>query len=163
EVLEEEIVQTLLDIKEGKYSNILEDIDIEKEWKFLEEKKQRSGRSSIYLSSKREFWTYGVAASIILLISITFVFNQTNQNPGFEAPIIVNNNIESGSDKVILTLEDGSKVVLEKGTTYRINHVTSNGEEIIYLPAGQLGLATNNQITYNTLTIPRRSILYLII
>ncbi|MDO5970096.1 hypothetical protein Q4Q35_09780, partial [Flavivirga aquimarina] len=46
EVLEEEIVQTLLDIKEGKYSNILEDIDIEKEWKFLEEKKQRSGRSS---------------------------------------------------------------------------------------------------------------------
>ena len=53
-----------------------------------------------------------------------------NQDQNFEAPIIVNNNIEIGTDKATLTLEDGSNITLEKGTppAYQTAHVTSNGE-----------------------------------
>ena len=166
--------QILSDIKAGKYSNLLKEINTEKDWKTLKRKIQRSKRSK----RSFKFWTYGMAASIVLCISITFVFNKTNQKPDFGEPTMINNHIETGTNKAILTLEDGSEVALEKGTPYQTDYVTSNGEEIIY------NTATNNEqpdqasknssvdyfsegvsgrVAYNTLTIPRGGQFYILL
>ena len=141
--------QMLSDIKKGKHLNLLEEIDTEKDWKSLKRKRQRSRKPF-------RLWVYGIAASIVLFISITFVFNKTNQGPELGVPIIVNNNIETGTDKAILTLGDGSEVPLEKGTPYQTDHINSNGEEIIYK-------ATGKDITYNTLTIPKGGQFYILL
>ena len=88
------------------------------------------------------------AASILLIISLTVFFNK-NKEEQFIEPIIVNNQIEIGSDKATLTLADGSNIVLGKGQVYESVNVKSNGEEIIY------NKKPNKEITYNYLTIPR--------
>ncbi|GAA3603736.1 FecR domain-containing protein [Flavivirga amylovorans] len=145
--------QMLSEIKSGKHLELLKEIDTEKDWKILERKiQQRSGKSS-------KFWYYGAAATVALLITIGFVFNKTNQEQDFAEPIIVNNNIEIGTDKAILTLEDGSDVVLGKGAVYESNHVASNGEELIYKTSNQKQTKNN----YNTLTIPRGGQFYILL
>ena len=60
--------------------------------------------------------------------------------------------IQPGSDKAILTLEDGKQVKLAKGETYTTEKVRSNGENLIYLDNKQ---ASGKKIAYNYLTIPR--------
>ncbi|MDO5968470.1 FecR family protein [Flavivirga aquimarina] len=151
--------QMLSDIKTGKYSSLLKEIDAKKDWKALKIKKGHSKKAF-------KFWSYGIAASIVLLISIGLVvFNKTNQGSHIEAPIVVNNNIETGKNKAILTLEDDSEVTLEKGISYHTDHVTSNGEGVIYQPAGQAG---NNKdaskgMVYNTLTVPRGGQFYILL
>lgn len=64
-------------------------------------------------------------------------------------PIIVDNQIETGTDKATLTLEDGSQVALGQGTTYERANATSNGEEIVY------SQTTAPETSINTLTVPR--------
>ena len=65
----------------------------------------------------------------------------------------MNNNIEPGTDKATLTLEDGTEVVLEKGQEYLAENLVSNGEEIIY--DEKTSSIANQEIAYNYLTIPR--------
>ncbi len=147
--------QILSNIKESAYSELLNDIDAKEDWKPLKRKiKKRSKKA-------RRFWSYGIAASLVLLISLTFVFNKTDQDQGIEfgTPVIVNNNIETGTDKATLTLEDGSEVALEKGTPYQTANVTSNGEEIVYNKADKS--KPNHYIAYNVLTIPRGGQFYI--
>ncbi|MDO5980827.1 FecR family protein [Flavivirga spongiicola] len=99
---------------------------------------------------KLRFIKYGaIAASIALLVSLTLFFNGDNSK-GVD-PVIVNNDIPTGTDKAILTLEDGSAVVLEKGQNYTENNLTSNGEHIVYKTLE----ASKQEIAYNYLTIPR--------
>ena len=150
--------QMLSDIKKGTYSNLLKEINTEKDWKTLKRKIQRSKRSK----RSFKFWTYGIAASVALFISITFVFNKTNQDPDFGEPTVVNNHIETGTNKAILTLEDGSEVALEKGTPYQTDRVTSNGEEIIYNTSTNNQQPTTNNQT-NTLTIPKGGQFYILL
>ncbi|MDO5978217.1 FecR family protein [Flavivirga spongiicola] len=158
EIFDEKIKEQMLtNIKEGERLKLLKEIDTEKDWKALERKIQGSRKPF-------RLWTYGVAASVVLLISIAFVFNNTNKDQNFDAaPIIVNNNIEIGTDKAILTLEDGSAITLEKGQVYESNNITSNGEEIIYKVTNNQKPATNNQSNYNTLTIPRGGQFYILL
>lgn len=96
---------------------------------------------------KKLYLKYAVAASVIIIVSLFLVKKITT--PKITAPIIVNNNIESRSNKATLTLGDGSEVTLVKGKTSVIKNATSTGEEIIYQPTA------NSQISYNYLTIPR--------
>ncbi|MFI1772437.1 FecR family protein [Thalassobellus citreus] len=104
---------------------------------------------------KRRFskktWLYSVAASITILLAVTFTtykYNTTNSKP-----IIVNNNIDNGTNKATLTIEDGSSIVLEKGQDYvaSTGNIISNGEEIIY----ETKKTNLTKTAYNTLTIPR--------
>lgn len=92
---------------------------------------------------------YAVAASIVLLISLTFILNRNNTQ--IYEPIIVNNNIKVGTDKATLTLEDGTNVVLEKGQQYVSDHLKSNGEALVY------NTKTNKkpEVVYNYITTPR--------
>ena len=97
---------------------------------------------------RKLYWKYAVAASIVLLITLPFIFNRDNTQV---APTIVDSNIEAGTNKATLTLEDGSEVILEKGQTYTAGNIVSNGEEIIY----KTGSSLKTETVYNYLTIPR--------
>ncbi|MBJ7881858.1 FecR family protein [Gelidibacter salicanalis] len=68
---------------------------------------------------------------------------------------VVENNIQIGTNKATLTLENGSIVLLEKGTLYESQNISSNGDEIVYNAVDSQSVVTNNVIQYNYLTIPR--------
>lgn len=97
---------------------------------------------------KKPFFKYAVAASAALLITLTAVFKQQNQNAIAK---VVPNKIEIGTDKAMLTLEDGSTVVLEKGKTYANKNVNSTGKELLYNKSN----SSSSKVAYHYLTIPR--------
>ncbi|MBG7630505.1 MAG: DUF4974 domain-containing protein [Bacteroidetes bacterium] len=102
------------------------------------------------LENRQKIYKYIAAASVLLVISLTVFFNK-NEDTQFIEPIIVDRNISVGTDKAILTLEDGELLTLEKGTTTQTKNASSNGEEIIYNKSDN----KNSKIAYNYLTIPR--------
>ncbi len=95
-----------------------------------------------------------VAAAVFIGILATGYFFKANllDNPVENSPVIVNN-IESGTDKAILTLSDGSVVALEKGESFKTKNANSNGEQIVYGSPNKKN--TPSEIVYNYLTIPR--------
>lgn len=97
---------------------------------------------------KKSFFKY--AAVILLFLSAGYLYLD-KINPFNNTPIIVNNNIEIGTDKATLTLGDGTNITLEKGLQYISQNIESNGEKIIYKSSKK----TKPEIAYNYLTIPR--------
>ncbi|TGV01813.1 FecR family protein [Flavivirga rizhaonensis] len=112
------------------------------------EHKERSAKKIFSL------WpVYAAAASLVLFISISFLFS-TDNNVIHEIEVpttIADNEILIGTDKAILTLEDGSSIALEKGQSYNSSNVKSNGKTLVYKPEN----TKKAEITYNYLTIPR--------
>jgi hypothetical protein len=86
-----------------------------------------------------------------ILFSIYFFKNGIYDKSVETNPVIVNTTIESGTDKATLTLGNGTKVSLEKGTSFQTQNANSNGEEIIY----EAGERKTTEVVYNYLTIPR--------
>jgi hypothetical protein len=90
------------------------------------------------------------AAILLLFISVGYVyFTKNNTSVDISTPIIVNNNIEPIKSKAVLTLQDGSTVVLGKGQNYTANNVEAHDEELVYSPESK------QTIDYNFLTVPR--------
>ena len=90
------------------------------------------------------------AAVLLLFISVGYVyFTKNNTSVDISTPIIVNNNIEPIKSKAVLTLQDGSTVVLGKGQNYTANNVEAHDEELVYSPESK------QTIDYNFLTVPR--------
>lgn len=119
-------------------------IDIEKGWKAVEQKiKPVAVKKTNYLK-------YAVAASIVLLISISFLI-KNEKDTEVVAPVITNNTIKTGTDKATLTLEDGTLVDLEKGEQYISENLKSDGEALVY----KTSEVKTPEIAYNYLTIPR--------
>ncbi len=156
----EEFLNRLADeSKMEEHVNFINSIDVANDWKIVKRKIQRASRISMY-------WTYGIAASVISLIAITYIL-VTRQPQGNDATLVnsADTEIKIGTDKATLTLADGTEVALEKGTSYQTRNASSNGEEIVYAPAGrsQEQQTTNNKqrttnnepLVYNYLTIPR--------
>ncbi len=110
-------------------------------------------RRRIKEARRPKFKLLKYAAVIVLAFTLGYVYH--NYNTGaketlqFEEPIIVDNQIEIGTDKATLTLSNGEQVALAKGTTVETENATSNGEEIEY------NKTASNAIAHNTLTIPR--------
>ena len=92
------------------------------------------------------------AAVFVGIIITTYFFKDNIFNRLVETnPIIVSKNAnESGTDKAVLTLADGSNIELIKGETYTTKNAHSNGKEIVYNSA-----SAKSEITYNYLTTPR--------
>lgn len=93
------------------------------------------------------------AAVLVAFLGMTLWF--LGRENGFsdskpQQSIVLNNVILPGTDKAVLTLEDGTEVLLEKGKLYNSRYVKSNGENIIYDNAK----ANSNKTAYNVLTIP---------
>ena len=104
------------------------------------------------LKKLRKIIYYSAAAVVLGIITTTYFYrgNLVNKSSAV-SKIVVKNTIETGTDKAILTLEDGSTVALEKDKVYEKDNVVSNGKELVYdkNSKGKSGLA------YNYLTIPR--------
>ncbi|MEL1239776.1 FecR family protein [Flavobacterium flavipallidum] len=98
---------------------------------------------------KKTLFKYAVAASVVLFVTYTTVFKFQNQEETIAK--VLPNKIEIGTDKAMLTLEDGSTVVLEKGKTYNNKNVNSTGKELLY----KNSKSSSNKVVYNYLTIPR--------
>ena len=90
-------------------------------------------------------------ASIILLVGIS-LFNQFY----FNEIIIINDPIVIGTDKAVLTLENGDQVILEKGQKFQNKTVNSDGKELSYsIKNRSSSNFKNEKIASNFLTIPR--------
>lgn len=105
---------------------------------------------------KRKLMVYrnfSVAASILLIFGISFYTMNESQSVIIDVGVEENKIVESGTDKAILTLEDGQQVTLEKGKKYSNEKLSSNGEELVY--NSQKHSINNEKLTYNYLTVPR--------
>ena len=100
-------------------------------------------------------YKYAAAAILVGVFATTYFFKDNLFNSigdDVVSPTIVNTNtIEAGTDKAVLTLEDGSKIALEKGNDIQIQNATSNGEELVY----KKNTKKEVELVFNHLTIPR--------
>lgn len=129
----------------NNYNGELDYVDVEKGWNEIQKKLKSK-------NSKSNFWKYGVAASVVVLIALSFVFNKKEVVTPVNPEIVEEHSpISIGTHKATLTLGDGSTVTLEKGKTYKSNNLVSNGQELVYDAKDQ----TKPEIIYNYLTIPR--------
>lgn len=63
----------------------------------------------------RDIVKYAIAACLILAACIIVFKNSTTQNT--HTPVLVNTIIKAGTDKAVLTLEDGTSIPLEKNNS----------------------------------------------
>lgn len=109
------------------------------------------------LLSKRKyhFMKYAAAAVFIGVLATAYFFKDVLLNQQVQTtPAIVKQavkDLEPGTDKAVLTLANGSQVVLANGASVKTQNAKSNGEEIIY--EAKKGDAA--KLVYNYLTIPR--------
>ena len=111
-------------------------------------RKIRQDKNLMYRLKVYKVLKYAAAAVIIFGSGYFYqqgVFSETQ----IVEPIIVNNQIETGTDKATLTLADGTDVALIKGEIYQTQNATSNGEEIIY------SNSTSQELVNNYLTTAR--------
>ena len=81
----------------------------------------RKEKSMVYKLKSQPIFKYTAAAILVIALASTYLLKDTLFNNHIEntTPVIVNNQIEPGIDKATLTLEDGTQVALEKGTSYQ--------------------------------------------
>tara|TARA_R110002096_G_scaffold265300_2_gene458790 strand:- start:15880 stop:17034 length:1155 start_codon:yes stop_codon:yes gene_type:complete len=119
----------------------LKKVDVEKGWENMLPKLKPQKKLSI--SS-----FYKVAAVVFLFISIAYVtFYNTRQTEHLKS---VGSQIIAGTDKAILTLEDGSKVALQKDVPFENELVKSNGEQLEYQ-----NVQNHSYTAFNYLAVPR--------
>ena len=112
-------------------------------------------RKRIILIEKRSklerYKKVAFAASIILLVGIS-LFNQFY----FNETIIIRDPIVIGTDKAVLTLENGDQVILEKGQKFQNKTVNSDGKELSYsIKSRSSSNFVDEKIASNFLTVPR--------
>ncbi len=111
--------------------------------------------------SKGNFKIAAAIAAILVVGSILFVLDNRPNNPKVNiTPMLDQNSILAGTDRAILTLEDGSNVVLEKGKEYKTPNIFSNGSQLVYKNASDAKIGTT---IYNILTIPRGGQFYIVL
>ncbi|MFB9076142.1 FecR family protein [Flavobacterium procerum] len=111
-----------------------------------------SQESKVIRIFRSSIFKFSAAAAVLLFVFFSVYNSNTFKKDQIPAEKVVLNNIRIGTDKAVLTLEDGSKIALEKGTNYTANNVSSNGEHIVY---GSDGKKAPAEIGSNFLTIPR--------
>ena len=100
----------------------------------------------------RKLRVLSIAASVCLIFGI-IIFNQFKL---LKPEVKVNQTIEIGSSKAILTLGNGNQIVLEKGKKFQNKTFNSNGEELTYSQKNKSNKKSlRNQVSYNILTVPR--------
>ncbi|WP_461531947.1 FecR family protein [Sinomicrobium sp.] len=122
-------------VKENMLRNILKSVD-----------RDVPLRVPVY---RKKFYRYAVAASVVLLLSLSFLFVNRFQNA--DKQVVVNQEIQAGKGKAVLTLESGEEVALIEGEEYLSEAVKSNGSELVYDRSKDDG----GTPSYNYLTVPR--------
>lgn len=112
-------------------------------------------------SGKRaRLWSYGIAASIILLIGVFAAFKLMKQNGSQEDEKAISQQsyIVPGGNKAVLTTADGSTIPLTDAANGFLRN--ENGTTITKTSTGELTYSTGNQtggarVAFNTLSTPR--------
>lgn len=110
---------------------------------------------SIPLKKKSYFIKYAAAAIFVGVLSTAYFFKEAIfSNPVQTVPVVARQDVkanEPGTHKAILTLANGSQVVLVNGSSLNTQNAKSNGQSIVY------GAQEKNTdvVNYNYLTIPR--------
>ncbi|MFS4455686.1 FecR family protein [Maribacter sp. 2304DJ31-5] len=124
----------------------MDKFDLEKAKLSVKEKRRDNRRKTLV----RKISLYAAAAVAIILITLPMVPKELRTDPQIPA-VILQQTIIPGTDKAILTLENGHQVVLGKGKKHNLAHRISTGEILIYEAAEE----HSNKVEYNYLTIPR--------
>ncbi len=115
----------------------------------------RKEKSWRYRLRTQSIYRYATAAILVGILATAYFFRTNVFTTSVEdggTPAIVNTNvIEQGTDKAILTLEDGSQIALEKGNAIQTRNAKSNGEEIVYEGNSKDII----ELVFNHLTVPR--------
>lgn len=98
---------------------------------------------------RKRFKQGGSVLAIICVVFGIALFIRDQSLPEKTTPVI-----EVGSNKAILTLDNGDQVVLEKNRQYQNKSLVSNGESIIYSRNTQEGVDSGTS-DFNFLKIPR--------
>nr|WP_116219080.1 FecR family protein [Allomuricauda sp.] len=131
-------------------TSCMADYDLHKAKESIKQKvKSNKRKSRLHTYTK-----ISIAASILLVIGLIFggrYFQKDTES--------IPNKIVIGSDKAVLTLENGDQVALEKGKSFQKGTIRSNGEQIVY----GIHERTDDEVDvlYNYLTIPRGGQFYL--
>jgi len=148
----------LLLYKKSRQIGFADHIDKDKAWSKVVSKLERplvqivEENEPKVFSIRNRWFKYAAAAIVVGVLATTYVFKNNISNTPIEvAPAIVNTNIEAGTDKATLTLEDGSVVVLKSGNSFQTKNASSNGKKIVYKGTDH----KQTKIAYNYLTIPR--------
>ena len=116
------------------------------------EQAKESIKRSIKKKAARKRWTiysrWGVAASVLFLVVFSVSKFANNAGSSVETVIPIQQ-IKPGTDKAILTLENGNQVVLEEGREYQSKAVNGDGQKLVYKKS------RTKEIKYNFLTVPR--------
>ncbi|WP_421809176.1 FecR family protein [Flagellimonas sp.] len=131
-------------------TSCMADYDLHKAKESIKQKvKSNKRKSRLHTYTK-----ISIAASILLVIGLIFggrYFQKDTES--------ISNKIVIGSDKAVLTLENGDQVALEKGKSFQKGTIRSNGEQIVYGIHGRTD--DEGDVLYNYLTIPRGGQFYL--
>lgn len=131
-------------------TSCMADYDLHKAKESIKQKvKSNKRKSRLHVYTK-----ISIAASILLAIGLIFGGRYFK-----EETVSVPNKIVTGSDKAVLTLENGDQVALEKGKSFQKGSMRSNGEQIVYGTHERTD--DGDDVLYNYLTIPRGGQFYL--
>lgn len=131
-------------------TSCMADYDLHKAKESIKQKvKSNKRKSRLHVYTK-----ISIAASILLAIGLIFGGRYFKKET-----ISVPNKIVIGSDKAVLTLENGDQVALEKGKSFQKGTMRSNGEQIVYGTHERID--DEDDVLYNYLTIPRGGQFYL--
>ena len=123
-------------------SSSMDVFDIEKAKHEIKKKRRVNIRKKRIIT----FSKYVAAVFIIGLVVSPFIFNN---NKNEISPITNQESISQGTNKAILTLNNGSEIYLDKNHTYNSNKIKSDGASIVYKKD-----TSSNTIAYNYLTTP---------
>ncbi|WP_242083893.1 FecR family protein [Aestuariivivens sediminis] len=140
-------------IKEGWYqSNVLDQNKFKVDEGWYEVKLRVKSKPKL-IRLVPNVWKYAAAAILVGVLATTYFFKDRLFNPSVDntvTPTITNTKpIEPGTDKAVLTLEDGSQIALEKGNAIQTQNAISNGEALVYKNKEVI------ELVYNYLTVPR--------
>lgn len=125
-------------------------------------------RRDHYIFYKYRLHKIGIYAAVLIIGSLTTVHflkdSLFNSKVDSTTTSIVNtNSIVPGTDKATLTIANGEKVPLGKGTSYQTPNASSNGEQIIYTTNDNKVRGAVEHVEYNYLTIPRGGQFYIVL
>ena len=121
------------------------------------------------IEHKKKWWRIVAAACVLAFISMTIFWLQPSENKVIAKKIVpqkqLNNDVKPGGKKALLTLADGTQIVLDSASSGLL--AQQGNAQIIKLPNGEIAYNTNGKadvgLLYNTMSTPVGGIYQLIL
>ena len=152
-ILFEELTNEVLLKKELQF---FDSIETEAAWQKIEAQGKKTAKVIAIKNNRR--WWYAAAAVLLLggFLTYRFAFQQPDKTPIVKSTI-EKNDVAPGGNKAILTLADGSTIILDNAANG--NLAEQGNSKIVKLNNGQLAYNALNEkpteIVYNTISTPR--------